>query len=162
MPQIIPLDGTDASIFAQITDLRRQIKDLGNNIVTLPYASSNRSSASLTVSGQEIGTVALSSTWLMLEMQVNRPCRVRLYDTLAHANADASRARGVDPITANNPGVLLDWAFPAGLVNQPVTMTPPIVGAAIPTSVNVPYVIDNLDSSSGVVAVTFTFVTLQP
>lgn len=159
MPQVFPLDGTDATIYAQISELRKQIKDLGSNIVALPYSLTTWSTGSLAASGEETGIVSLSSTWLMLQMQVNRPCRVRLYDTTAHRDADVARARGVDPVTSTNPGVMLDWGFQTA---GTYTMTPPVPGTTVPASSAVPYTIDNLDSVTGVVTVTFTFVSIHP
>jgi hypothetical protein len=87
-------------------------------------------------------------------VQADRACRVRLYDTTTHRDADAARATGTLPTTTSpNHGCFLEIVF-TGAGTQIVT-----AGASgfVPSGVAVPITVTNLSGSTSTVALTFTF-----
>lgn len=84
----------------------------------------------------------------------NRPARVRLYDTIAHRDADAARAPGTDP--EGNHGVMLDVVTTTELLD--LTLSPAVDAH---TALQIPITIDNLDLITGDTTLTFHYVRTE-
>lgn len=116
-------------------------------------------SGSLDEGATETGLVALGPSYRILKVQLNRQGRVRLYDTVAHRDADEARPKSV-PISATaDHGMMMDVALQTGALTR--TMTPLVDGVNFETGDSVPITVENLDSSAGSVEVTLTFIKTE-
>ena len=106
----------------------------------------------LAVYASETGTVPMRPSYVLVSVTVDRPCRLRLYDSTAHRDADVTRPRGTDPDPTADTGLMCDIAFAAAGTR---TMSPSVVGSVVPYGSDVPYTVDNLDAS-GPAAVNLT------
>lgn len=114
--------------------------------------------ASLAPDAQEADVVELGKKVDILTVELSGPARVRLYDTTAHRDADAARPRGTDPDPSTNHGVMLDFALDDA---DTFSMAPAAPVFTLDDTINVPYIVDNLDGSAAAVSVTFTFLRTE-
>lgn len=115
--------------------------------------------ATLANNATETGSVALGKSFKLLTISVSAPCRVRLYQTAAYRDADASRAIGTDP--TGEHGLITD----DNLVTGNLTLDLPgfVFGDnkdASPSS-NIYYSVQNLSGGSAAITVTFTRIVLE-
>ena len=118
-------------------------------------ATATHTTASLAAAASEAGAIALAKSYHLLSITTDRPCRVRLYATVAQRDADAARAIGTDP--TGNHGLMLEYVSTAGVLAA--TLSPAVDGTnleAVPTSA-VPISIQNLSGSTSTVQVGFVF-----
>lgn len=116
-------------------------------------------SGSLDEGATETGLVALGPSYRILKVQLNRQGRVRLYDTVAHRDADEARPKSV-PISATaDHGMMMEVALQTGALTR--TMTPLVDGVNFEIGGSVPITVENLDSSAGSVEVTLTFIKTE-
>lgn len=113
--------------------------------------------ASLPAAGRSESTIALPAGYRLYDISTNRPARVRLYDTVAHQATDSARAVGVDPAT--DSGVLLDYVTTPALLTA--SLSPLVDGWDGNGDGQVPITVDNRDTATGTVTVTFTYVRTE-
>lgn len=116
----------------------------------------SRTTATLTTgtlapSAYETGTIPLSKSYRLLNVQFSSPARIRLYSTVAQRDADVARAMGIDPI--GNHGLMFEQVATSILFYDLSPQIDGYDGKASPDG-NIPYTITNLDSSNR--AITFT------
>lgn len=102
------------------------------------------------------GTVSLATGYRVLRVATNRPARVRLYASIAQRDADELRGAGTDP--TGNHGLFMDVVTTAAVLSLVLT---PSVHAFVESGSAVPITVTNLDSATGEVAVTLTFVRTE-
>lgn len=108
--------------------------------------------SSLPTDASWTGTVAMALGYRLLRLQLDRPARVRVYDTVGHQSADLNRGTDLDPV--GNHGVVLEYV--AGELD--FFLNPIVDGAsneAVPT-VDIPVTITNL-GGAGTVTLTLTY-----
>ena len=154
---VIYVGADDLTDIAHITGLAAQLAAAtgsGYTRTTVTYTT-----ASLGASAQETGVVPLAPAYRMLRVVATRPCRLRLYATLAQRTADLGRSRttSVNPLTDH--GLILDLALQAGVLTR--TLSPLADGVNLETGSNVALTIDNLDTVAGTVAVTLTYLRTE-
>jgi hypothetical protein len=121
--------------------------------------TATKTTASLAAGAREAGTVVLGWGFRVYKLSTNRPARVRLYDTVAHRDADLARAAATEP--TGDHGVLLDYVTQAGALAA--TLSPLVDGFDGDATLDmaIPITIDNLDSVTGTVSVTLTYVRTE-
>jgi hypothetical protein len=116
-------------------------------------------------SGSPIATLTMSQAFLLLNVTVNRPCRVELYQNAAAQAADASRPNTVPPTAGQPHGVILDLYIDATTfgAHPSFNLAPSVPGANLdsPVTDNIAYQITNLDTTTGPVVVTFEFIPIE-
>lgn len=119
---------------------------------------------SLAAGARETGVITLGKSFRLLRIDTSRPARVRLYTTTAKRDADATRAQGTVPSYAIDHGLLFEAITYGGVVGPPsipallgFDLFPEVFGASLAAtpSANIAITVDNLDSATGTVAVTF-------
>lgn len=105
------------------------------------------------------GVISLARAFTLLTIQTNYAARVRLYDTIAHRNADLNRGIGIYP--ADDSGCLFEFITSATLLSA--TIGRPVNGFNNETVVSdsIAYSITNLDPSSRVIDVTLGFLPTE-
>lgn len=111
---------------------------------------------SLAPGAQEIGLINLAPGYRIYKVQLSRQARARLYDTTAHRTADLSRPKSTPIDEGSDHGLMLEVALETGALTR--TLSPVVDGVNFETGDGVPITVDNLDSSSGTVTVTVTYV----
>lgn len=104
-------------------------------------------------------TVALGKAGTLLRVTTDRPARVRLYSTAAALTADASRIVGVDPVGESQ--VLLDLVTTAATLDYVLAPKVPYSNDESTPSANISLSVQNLDTITSTVTVTFTKITLE-
>ncbi len=103
-----------------------------------------------------VGTILLAQGTLRItRISANHKCRIRIYDTIAHRDADLSRDPWVLPTGTH--GVILDYGLSMGNENFvviPATFSPGIEGPA--ASPNVPIAVTNQRGSTLTITVEVT------
>lgn len=114
--------------------------------------------SALATGTSEYGTVSAFPGWRVIKLETNRPARVRLYPTIAQRDADISRGVGVKP--AGNSGRLLEVvSYPGALVWD---MNPTVdLAASDPGDPTFFATVTNLDSVTGTVVTTYTYVRTE-
>jgi len=98
------------------------------------------------------------STALLMSLQANKACRVRLYTTAAARTSDSGRGLGTDPTAGT--GVLCEYVFASA---STLGGEPPVIlrnGDGTPTN-EVYYAIQNRSGSTGTVTVTATLLAME-
>jgi hypothetical protein len=111
----------------------------------------------LAAGAREVGVVPLSKSYVIKRVQLSAAARVRLYDTLAHRDADVLRPRGTDPDAGVDTGVMLDFA----LSGPGVFTLSPIPTAVILSGTDAPITVDNIGASPAQITVTITYLPLE-
>ena len=127
--------------------------------LTRVRSTATYTTASLVFQASEFGLIQLTVGYRLYAMTVSRLARVRLYDTVAHRDADVARAPGVRPL--DDHGLMFDYVA-ASVAQQNVTLSPVVDGfdgQSTPTG-NVPITVNNL-GATGTVAVTLTFLRTE-
>lgn len=110
-------------------------------------------SASLVAGGQQTAAVTVAPSFDVFYVTADRACRVRLYDTTAHRDADAARPVATLPTdTSPNHGCLLEVIF-AAAGTQTITDG---VTVFVPTGSSVPLTVTNRSAGTATVTVTLT------
>lgn len=126
---------------------------------TYTRTTTTRTTGPLQPNTREAGTIAMTAGYRIYRLVTNRPARVRLYVTAAQRDADLTRAPGVVPI--GNHGLLADLVTTA---SQLTLDTAPLIdgwdGKATPDGL-IPITIDNLDSVTGSVIATLTYLRTE-
>ena len=118
--------------------------------------------ASIAAGGDEQGTVALGSrTALLINIEADKACRVRLYANSADRSSDYLRDRSTDPTAGQ--GVFCEFIFST---MQDFHVSPPVVlyneDAPVPANV-IYYTIENDDlGSAQVITVDLTHLDMEP
>jgi hypothetical protein len=106
----------------------------------------------------ELGSVPLGKTWMLLAIQADRACRVRLYSTSGSRSDDLARAIGTDP--SASAGVLADFVFTSAntLIASPIVMGANMEGSV---SSSTSYIIQNRSGGASTVTITFTRIAIE-
>jgi hypothetical protein len=111
--------------------------------------------ASLADAAQETTTIPIGKGCEVIRVQVDRGSRVRMYDTTAHATADAGRPRGTPPDwETSDVGIMLDMALTAAGAR---TFGPAVDVKSREATAVVPITVDNLSGAPSTVQVTITY-----
>jgi hypothetical protein len=106
-----------------------------------------------------VGTIPMRASYVLISVASDRACRLRLYASTAQRDADRSRARGTDPDPTVNVGLMVDLAFQTAGSR---VMAPSVFGSVVPYGSDVPYTVQNLDTSgSAAVTVTLTYMRIE-
>jgi len=106
----------------------------------------------------EVGAVIGFPGWRVIQLETNRPARIRLYPTLAQRDADLVRGIGTKP--APNSGRLLEVVTYVGALVW--AMNPTVDLASADKADSTFYVsITNLDTVMGPVVTTYTYVRTE-
>ena len=115
--------------------------------------TTNIITASIAAGAFENGTVTLATGYRILRIQTSRPAWVRLYTTAAKRAADESRSQGEDPPSDEDHGVVVEVVTAPALLGLDLSPVPQGYSMEVIPTADIPYRIDNLDGSAGVVAV---------
>lgn len=146
------------------TIIDNAILEYDNNIGTTPASiPSLRQTTTITTlllnpDEIEIGLALMSKSYQLRRIEVDKPCRIRLYMTVLDRNNDLSRPHSVTP--PQNSGTVIDLEMAASSYYR---LDYPIDGyddEAIPDGY-IPYSITNMDSTSGVVNVTLSYLKTE-
>lgn len=88
--------------------------------------------------------------------------RIRCYATTAQQNADAGRARGVDPAGGTDHGLLLEVITTNALLAFELSPVVDLYNRESPRTSVIPITIDNLDIVTRTVAIYFDFQVIEP
>jgi hypothetical protein len=103
------------------------------------------------------GTIPMAAGWRVLQVAATKPCRVRLYDSVAHRDADRDRPQDEDP--APGAGCLLEVVFGGGLTSLP--LSPVVDGWTSDAGTSVPALIDSPGNVFPGITVTFTWIRTE-
>lgn len=119
--------------------------------------------ASLAANAEEQGTVALAKSFRLVEVSASRPCRIRLYSTAAAMTADSSRPFTTPPTAGTQHGVICDLLLLTAGQYTLWIMSPAAAGSNCETTptTSISYAIQNRDTITATVSVTFTFLTSE-
>jgi hypothetical protein len=121
-------------------------------------ADFDHSTSSIVAGATEAGAVVAFPGWRVIQLETNRPARVRLYSTMAQRDADLNRAVGIKPQL--NSGRLLEIVTYAGALTW--IMNPTVDLASADKSDPTFFVsVTNLDSVTGTVVTTYTYVRTE-
>lgn len=116
--------------------------------------------ASLAANGEQAGVLPLDGyAWRFYKIQTSRPARVRLYGKTSQRDADLARSTGTAP--TGDHGVLLDYVTTSSVLSA--QLSPFVDGASLESSPaqQVAITVDNLDTTTGTVAVTLTYLRTE-
>jgi hypothetical protein len=113
-----------------------------------------KTTGSILSNGREVSTIPLALTYELYKVQVDKPCRIRLYDSSLHQTNDILRPRGTDPAVATDHGVMFDFAV---MTAATYTMSPTVVASCFTGDINVPITIDNLGVAAATITVIMTW-----
>lgn len=99
-------------------------------LVAATRATTTVTTGSLANLAEEAGAATIAAEFLLLSINPDRACRLRLYSTAAARDADAARAIGVDP--ADNTGLIYDHVAVAAGLHR---LSPVAAGANFDTTV---------------------------
>ena len=121
-----------------------------------------KTTASLADQASETGVVTLGKSFLLVKVEADRNCRVRLYSTAAARTADAARPFGTDPTAGTQHGVICDLIVTTA-DSLVWILSPQAPGSCMETVVtrDIPYAIQNLSGATSTVEVTFTVVETE-
>lgn len=160
------LDSTTGDVYKKVTGawtLTGNIKGAtGASGAALPRSTVVLTTASLTNNAVEAGTVALAKSFMLMRVQVSAACRVELYATTAHRDADASRPASTPPTLGSQHGVITDLVLDTA-DKFDWHMSPEATGSnleAVPTS-SIAYRVTNLSGGTATITVTFTIVNKE-
>jgi hypothetical protein len=112
---------------------------------------------SLAISATENGTKDLTvSASVLLRVQADRACRVRLYSTSAARTADASRPIGTDPDPGE--GLLCEFVFTSTELDETADPTIILKNMDNPVDTDIYYAIENRSGGTSAVVVTLTVI----
>ena len=122
-------------------------------------AASSITTTSLAANASYTGAIPLAIGYRLYSIQTDRPARVRLYGTTAQRDADLARAVGTDP--AANSGLMLDFVTTPTMLSA--ALSPLVDGANLATtpSTSIPITVQNLDTATGTVTVTLTYIKTE-
>jgi hypothetical protein len=114
--------------------------------------------SALTPGSIESGSVSAFPGWRVIRLETSRPARVRLYPTIAQRDADLDRGVGIKP--QGNSGRLLEVVTYAGALTWDMN---PTVDLASADSLDPVFfsAVTNLDSVTGTVVTTYTYVRTE-
>lgn len=149
------IDAGFARVAAEIKTVRTEIGSGGGGGGLPARASASYATAALANSASETGAIALAKSYRLLSIATDRPCRVRVYATVAQRTADAARAIGTGP--AGNHGLMLEYVSTAAVLTA--ALSPAVDGANLEASpsTSVPISVQNLSGSTSTVQVSFVF-----
>ncbi|POH63643.1 MULTISPECIES: hypothetical protein [Cryobacterium] len=118
-------------------------------------ATVTRTTPSLANSATDTGAITLAKSYRLLSISTDKPCRIRLYATVAQQAADAARAIGTDP--TGNHGLMLEYVSTAGVLAA--TLSPAVDGTNLEAtpSTAIPISIQNLSGGASTVTASFVF-----
>lgn len=122
-----------------------------------------KTTASLADTASESGSININcGTFAMIEIHVDRDCRVEFYSTAAFRTADAGRAYNTPPSSGGENGIIADFGFDSGGA-QTWVCSPALIGANTDSSPlsTLYYRVTNMSGSTSTVAVTITIVPLE-
>lgn len=140
--------------FQQI-DGARQIKDasipaskfVDGVLPSYDRLTATRNTPSLAQYDEWSGTMDVALGYRLLHIETNRPARVRLYVDTDYRDADAARILGAPP--SGDHGCILEYVTTAGLLAA--YLSPIVDGATFTGDETVAALIQNLDTTTGVV-----------
>lgn len=118
-----------------------------------PRTTASVTTPSTPAGGRWQGSIELATGYQLLVIDSSAAARIRLHDTPGHQSTDATRAIGVDPDTAIDHGVMLDYVF-AAAGNRTLS---PLVDGMVPTGTVVPITVDNTGVAAAAITVTLTY-----
>ena len=133
---------------------------LGNHTHATGYATRatlSTTTASLANLATENGTLAFAAGYRLLKVDVDKACRVRVYNSSAQRTADASRAIGQNVDIATDHGLVLEYVATA-LIDAELS---PTVDGYCPSGTDAYYAIENRSGSTGTVTVIFTWIRTE-
>ena len=159
LPPVRTTAGTDAGDpAADVNLLRAAVAELqaGSGYTRTTAA---KTTASLASGARESGTVTLTAAaaFRALKLVTSVAARVRLYNSTAQRDADATRAVGVDPV--GDHGLIVDVVTSVGVLS--LELSPAADGYLPGTAGAVPITIDNLSGATSVVTATLTYVRTE-
>jgi hypothetical protein len=104
-------------------------------------------------------TAALGKSGVLLRVTTDRPARVRLYATSAALTADAARPVGTDP--TGEAEVLLDLVTTSATLDFVLSPKVPYSNDETAPVSTIPMSVQNLDTITSTVTVTFTKITME-
>lgn len=154
------LDEDSGDVYEKAGGVWSQIANIGGPVNA--RRDEVKTTGSLANLATENGDVTLGKSFLLLKLEADRDCRVRLYSTAAARTADASRLFGTDPAIGTQHGVICDLILTTadGLV---WILSPQAPGSCMESVVtrDISYAIQNLSGSTSAVEVTFTVVETE-
>jgi hypothetical protein len=137
--------GTTGQTWFQMASQTRQT--VSHTTTNLPDGSS------------ETATIPLGLTYRLMSITVDRPARVRLYDSATAQTQDLTRLTTVPP--GLGAGVVCDISLATGLLSY--SLHPQIVGSSLdPTpSSNIPITIGNASGQTSTVQVSFLYMVTE-
>jgi hypothetical protein len=121
--------------------------------------TTTKSSSSLAPGATQQTTVTLATSVMVYRVSTDKPCRVRLYTTAAKQAADVSRPLGVDP--TGDHGCALELAFITGMLSIDLSPVVTVVDLEATPDGVIPLTFDNIDSTTGVATLTFTYTEVE-
>ena len=118
----------------------------------------NITTASLADDAEDTGTVVLAAGYRLLQISVDRACRVRLYMSSAQRTSDSARAVGTDVDVATDHGLVLEFVTEGSMTDYKLS---PIVDGFCPTGSTVYWAITNLSGSTSTVSVDLDWIRTE-
>lgn len=117
-----------------------------------------RETATISSTGADVyGTVAMSKSAMLVRLETTAPCRVRLYDTAAHRDADKLRTATQEPPMGN--GLQFEGLTQVGLLSFNLAPAALVFSGSEPPSTSIAY---SLQPVGGVAtSVTLTYLDIQ-
>jgi hypothetical protein len=114
--------------------------------------------------GRETGTVTMDKAFIILRCVVNKAARVRLYNTSAHRDSDATRPNTIPPTPGTQHGVICDLYLDGTNEALDWWLSPCAWGANGDATqlTTIYYTISNLDkTNSATITATISYVPLE-
>lgn len=116
---------------------------------------------SLAQNAYEAGTVAMAKGYRVGIIATSRPARVRLYATTTKRDADAARTIGTAIDAATSHGMYMDFVTSASVLTWTLPIMVDGANREASRSSAIPITVTNLDSTTGTVAVTITYLPTE-
>lgn len=144
----------DAAQGLNDTQKRQARENAGIKRATAQFTTASTASGST-----DTGTVAMATAFNLLSITTNYPARVRLYDTVAHRDADLSRAMGVYP--GDDDGCFFEFITTSTLLSSPISRPVNGFNAETVVSTSIPYSVTNLDTATRAITTTFNYLPTE-
>lgn len=119
--------------------------------------TSSYTTPSLSPGSSNVSVIPLGIGYRLYKLVMTKPARVRLYASAAYQSADAPRSIGVDPV--GDHGLMFEFVGTSTVLSA--VLSPFVDGASFENSSNIPISISNVDTSSGTIQVTLTFMATE-
>lgn len=144
-------DAAQALTAAQALQARQNLK--------IYRSTASVTTTSLSPQATESGIVTMARAFTVLKITTDYPARVRLYDTVAHRDADVNRAVGIYP--SDSSGCLFEFITTASLLTAPIIRPVNGFNAEATVSSSIAYNITNMDGSTRAITATLAFLPTE-